>query len=332
MIIRSRSPNRIEFAGDGTDIPEYFKKNGGIVINATINKYAYVSLHQLPEESGIRIVIENKNSMEFPNLRSIKYEGDFNQTKAILKKNEIKNKEVFLRSDTLPNSGLGTNAAMGTAILGAIHKLKGQEINKKQIAEESYRISSEELNILGGKQNHFASAIGGINIIELKENETKVMPISINKSTLKEIEKHLVLVYLGKRKIYNYTYTNPEKKLKTEDILLLEKLKDLAFETKDALEKGDTGKFGLSMDKTWQIKKILNPNASNHFIDNIYETAKKNGAIGGKMNGSGGGGHMLFYAEENKEPQLVKKLQESGAIVVDFSFDHEGLDVWEVSK
>lgn len=328
MIIKSRAPNRIEFAGDGTDIPDYYKKYGGLIINATINKYAYVTIKELPKDSGIKILIQNKSSMEFPNLKSIKYEGDYNQAKATLKKNNITDKEIFLRNDTLPNSGLGTNAAIGTAILGAIQKLRKEEINKEKIAEDSYQISSIELGIFAGKQNHYASAHGGINCIELNEQETKVTKLNISKATLRELEKHLVLVYLGKRKKIVNNNHKKDKPLENNKEML-DKLKSLAIDTKNALENGYVSKLGLLMDKTWQIKKILNPGITNEYINHIYEIAKKNGALGGKINGSGNGGHMLFYSEENKEPQLVKALQENGAIVIDFSFDHEGVDVWE---
>ncbi|MBS3152116.1 GHMP kinase [Candidatus Woesearchaeota archaeon] len=331
-IIRSRSPHRIEFCGGGTDVPEYYKKNGGFVINAAINKYSYVSLH--PYDEGIKITLENKNTVEFPNLKSIKFEGDFDLVKAIIKKLQINNKEIFLRNDILPSSGLGTNAAIATAVIGVIYKLREQTLDKKEIAEAAYEIASKELGIYGGKQNQYSSAFGGINSIEFKKDgEVIVTPLKISKNTLRELEKHLVLVYVGKRINPNEILKKQEKEsLQNNKLEDLDKLKYIAMEMKDVLESGDTIKFGKLMDKAWNIKKVFNPNISTQYIEHIYEIAKKNGAIGGMINGAGGGGHILFYAEPNKEPLLVRKLQENGARVLDFSFDLEGLDVWDTTK
>ena len=331
-IIRSRAPFRIEFGGGGTDISEYFEKHGGFVLNATINKYAYVSL--LNFEDGIKINLENKNTVEFPNLKSIKYEGDFDLVSAIVKKMQIEKKEIFLRSDNLPDSGLGTNGAIACAVLGSIYKHKGIEIKKEKIAEEAYQIALNELKISGGKQNQYASAFGGINTIEFRQDGTTlVTPIKINKNTLRELEKHLILVYVGRRLNPNNILREQGKEsTKANKIETLNKLKTIAIEMKTSLEKGDTIKFAQLMEKAWITKKEFNPKMTTHYIDHIYDIAKKSGAIGGRIIGAGGGGHMLFYADSNKEAELSKKLQENGARVVDFSFDIDGLEVWEAQK
>ncbi len=330
MIIRSRAPLRIEFGGGGTDVPEYYEKKEGFVLNATINKYSYVSLH--PFSQGIKINLENKNTTEFPNLKSIKYEGDLDMVRAIMKSMQVDNKEVFLRNDSPPSSGLGTNAAISTSLLGAIYKLRDKEINRSEIAEYAYQIVSKELGIFGGKQNQYASAFGGINAMNFKsDGKVIINPIKMSKNTLRELEKHLVLVYIGKR-------TNPNEILKKQEresiqkgkLEELDKLKSIALSMKDSLENGDIIEFANLIEKAWLTKKAFNSNITTHYINHIYEVAKKSGAVGGRIIGAGGGGHMLFYAESNREPELAKKLQENGARVTDFSFDMEGLSVWEV--
>ena len=329
MIIRSRAPARIEFGGGGTDLPQYFEKNGGFVINAAINKYAYASLKNF--DGGIKINLENKNTLEFPNLKSIKYEGDLDLVRAIFKRLQIENKEIFLRNDATPNSGLGTNASLAIAILGAIYKLKDRSFDKRNIAEEAYGIISHELGVFGGKQNQFASAFGGINSIEFQKDGTTIInPINMSKDTLRELEKHLVLFYIGKRRNTDEILRGQKKETsKSKKIEVLDRLKALAIEMKNHLENGNLNGFAKCMEKEWMTKKIFDPAITNSYIDRLYEIAKRNGAISGKLMGAGGGGHMLFYAEPDKEPTLVEKLQENGAKVIDFNFDHEGLDIWE---
>ncbi|OGJ13332.1 hypothetical protein A3K82_00330 [Candidatus Pacearchaeota archaeon RBG_19FT_COMBO_34_9] len=328
-VIRSRAPLRIEFGGGGTDIQNYFEKKTGFVINAAINKYVYVSI--CDSEEGIKINLENKNTVEFPNLKSIKYEEDTGLITAILKKFQIENKEIFLRNDSLPNSGLGTNASLAIAVLGSVYKLKNKDLDKYKIAEEAYEIISKELGVLGGKQNQFASAFGGINSIEFKKEGTVVKPLNISKSTLRELEKHLVLVYIGKRAVApNELFKKwKEENLSPDKIESLDKLKNITIEMKNNLENDNLIGFAKCIEKAWLTKKSFNPSMTNTYINHLYEIAKRNGAIGGRMIGAGGGGHMLFYAEPNKEPMLVKKLQENGARIIDFGFDHDGLEVWE---
>jgi len=328
-IIRSRAPSRIELGGSGTDLHTYFGKNGGFVINAAINKYSYASMQNFDE--GIKINFENKSTFEFPNLKSIKYEGDLDLIKAIIKKLQIEDKEIFLRNDALSNSGLGTNASLAVATLGACYKLKNNQIDKNKIAEEAYQIASKELNIFGGKQNQFASSFGGINTIEFeKDGKIIVDPLRIDKNTLRELEKHLILVYVGKRVNTNEILKNQEQKASdTKQIEILDKIKENALNMKDNLERGDTIGFAESMEKEWILKKIFDPSSTTFYINHLYNIAKKNGAIGGRILGAGGGGHMLFYSKSNKEQLLTKKLQENGARIIDFGFDYEGLEVWE---
>ena len=330
MAIRSRAPIRVELAGESTELPEYYEQHGGFVVNMAINKYSYISLNPIKE--GIKINLQNKGTIEFPNLKSIKYEGDIDLIKAIVKNKNLANQEIFLRNDMPPNTGLGTNASITTALLGAINKLKGESQDKAHISEEAYKIGYAELGIKIGRQNHYASAFGGVNGIEFKKDGSVfINQIKLSKYTLRELEKHLVLVYIGKR-INSDSLLNAPKKENFLELDALESLKKIAYDMKHSLEKENTISFGKLLDQTWLIKKDIYPGMSNHYIDHLYKIAKNNGAIGGRVIGAGKGGHMLFYAEDNKEPQLVKKLQENGARVIDFGIDTDGLEVWEAEK
>ena len=327
MIIRSRAPYRIEFGGGGTDMPPYVNNYGGCAVNATINKYSYATL--IPSKDGLKINAEHKKTFLFRDFSSVKYDGDLDLIKAVIKqmKPDI-NLEIFLRNDMAPNSGLGTGASSAIATIGLTNFFADKNLNKYEIAELSYKILSEELGLIGGKQNHYATSFGGLNFIEFNSKGiTRVSPLNLKKEAVMELQKHLLLVYDGRRTDSNITLGKQAEKSvnKTE---ILDKLKATALDMRYALEKGDFGHFGNLLNIAWQTKKELNPNITSHYIDRIYNIAMKNGALGGRIMGAGGGGHMLFYCEPNKEHLVAKKLQENGANITDFSFDMEGLQVW----
>ncbi len=324
MIITSRAPTRLELSGESTEFPDYASKEGGFVISMAINKYSYIGLKPITE--GIKILLDNKSSIEFPNLKSMKYEGDLDLIKAIVKTKGLTGQEIFLRNDLPSNTGMGINASITTALLGAINKLNNQTIDKAQLSEEAYRIGLKELGIKIGRQNHYTSAFGGINSIDFrKDGSVAITPLKVNRSTLCNLEKHLVLVYIGNRLSGLEKTREPELPSKN----YMDRLKELAYEMKDSLESGNINLFGKILDKIWMVKKEIYPESFTHYMDHLYRVAKNNGAIGGRIIGSGRGGHMLFCAEQNKETYLVKKLQENGARIIEFSIDLSGLEIWE---
>ena len=195
MIVRSRAPIRLELAGESTELPDYYEKNEGFMINMAINKYSYISINPIKE--GIKINLENKGTIEFPNLKSMKYEGDIDLIKAIVKIKNLENKEIFLRNDMPPNTGLGINASIAAALLGAINKLNGIDIDKRKISEEAYEISSGELGMNTGRQNYYASAFGSLNGIKFMKNGLVLAnQIKLRKDTLRELEKQLPKVLI----------------------------------------------------------------------------------------------------------------------------------------
>ncbi|HIH14784.1 MAG: hypothetical protein QT08_C0009G0028 [archaeon GW2011_AR17] len=336
MKITARAPIRIEFGGGGTDISSFADRYGGCVLNATINKYAYTSLKPNHNTDLKIIKTETNESLLFKDTKDLAYNGDLDLMKAIIKRMKINyGCDIFFRAEVPPDSGLGNGATAAVSMIGAFNHLKHEKkLGDYEIAELAYEAMKYELDIQGGKQAFFSSVFGGFNFIEFLENGfTRVNKVKIKKQTIAELEKHLLLVYLGKREkeesSQNIIRQQEQHYEKVENIATLEKLKEIAWEMKERLEHGDLNGFGEKMEKAFETKKILNPNITNQRIEDISKLAKENGAISTRIQGSGGGGHMIILCDTNKEHTVSKVLLEKGINSIPYTFIDRGLEVWE---
>ncbi|MEA3378873.1 MAG: GHMP kinase [Nanoarchaeota archaeon] len=334
MIIRSRAPARIEFGGGGTDYPAFFKNFDGCVLNATINKYIYGTLKP-KHNNELRLFASDFKRLNMFENSFESHSDDIEIIKDIINALKIKyGVDIFLRSDVPPNTGLGTSATVATAIIGLFNHLRYEKaLDNFKIAELAYNINNLRNEVPGGKQCQYASVFGGFNFIEFKNNYTLVHPLKLKKSTLLELEKNLVLAYVGKRDDVKSIIVNQQISYQDNNKLdILHKLKVNALDMVYALKRNDILSFGEQLGKAWKLKKQLNPAITNPRIDDCYRLALDSGAIGGRIIGAGGGGHMLFYCESNKEQNVVLKLQEMGINVIDFSFTDTGLETWEANQ
>ncbi len=339
MIIRSRSPVRISFAGGGTDVPPYCNEKGGCVISAAINKYSYATL--IPRQDK-EIKIESADflkTLNFKDMNEIEYNNDLDLLKAVVKKMNTTGigLDVFMRSDVPTGSGLGASAAAFASMIGLFNHLRQEKkMTSYEVAELAYTLEREELKVGGGKQDQYATVFGGLNYIEFGNGWVRVNPLKIRKDHILELEKHLVLVYTGDRVISSsgdiiadQTKAYLDKKVGVEEAL--DKTKEICQDMRYALLKGDLQKFGELLHIGWEEKKKVSPMISNPYIDHLYAIARKNGAVGGKITGAGGGGFMLLFCESNKEHIVIDKLEKMGAKSFSFTFDWEGLQTWEVN-
>ncbi|MFH1402727.1 MAG: GHMP kinase [Candidatus Altiarchaeota archaeon] len=337
MIIRSRAPVRISFAGGGTDVSPYCDEHGGAVVSASINKYAWGSL-SLRHDKKIFIQDTYSDLMKFSSYRSLKYGTELDLLIAVVKKlwsSREKGLNMFLRGDIPPRSGLGSSASAFVSLIGLFNYLKHEKkMTDYEVAELAFQLEREELNNKGGRQDQYVSVFGGINYIEFKGDDfVRVNPLKLKKDHLLELEKNLLLVYAMDRSVSGDIITDQTKSYMQKKKNVVEALhssKALALEVNYALRKGDFEKFGRLLHEGWDVKKKFSPMMTNRYIDSIYQLARKHGAMGGKITGAGGGGHMFFYCEPNKEQVVARKLEEAGAKVVPFTFDLEGLQTWEV--
>lgn len=335
MIIRSRAPTRVSFAGGGTDVPPYCDEHGGCVVSAAINKYAYSTLEPRSDQE---IHIESGDflkKLRFLDVSEITYNNELDVLKAAVKNLNTRRMgfNLFMRTNVPPGSGLGGSASAFVSLIGLFDHLNGKKMTNYEIAELAHKLEREELKVPGGKQDQYAAAFGGINFIEFKDGKVWVHPLKIKDDIKLELEKHVLLGHLGERTAGGGDIISDQTKTVKSKPDVLEAhhaYKELALEAKRTLKSGDLIRFGELINEAWQTKKKFSNMISNSKIDEIYDLAMKNGALGGKISGAGGGGFMMFFCEPNKEHNLARKLGEIGVRTEHVSFDFEGLQTWEV--
>ena len=335
MVIRSKAPLRISFGGGGTDVSPYSEERGGAVLSTTIDKYAYCSLDVRDDD------LINAQSLDFDVFSSyrindaVEYGGKLDLVKAAIRVMGIKGGlDFFLHSDAPPGCGLGTSSTMAVALVGAIKYSLNLPLHSYNIAELAYHIEREELGMKGGKQDQYAACFGGFNFIEFFNGKTIVNPLRISDAILNELEYRLMLCYTGRTRvsagiiddqINNYQQRNEIV------VQALDETKQLAIVMKNALLLGHLDEFGSLLHQAWVCKKKFSTKITDSHIDELYEVARENGAIGGKLLGAGGGGYLLLQCEFGKWHVVAEKMEQLGGKVVKFSFELKGLQTWEVN-
>jgi len=323
MII-TRTPFRLSFFGGGTDYPAWYQKNGGAVLSTTIDKYCYISCRYLPPffEHKYRIVyslIENVNTfadIQHPSVKAVLTWLECN-----------KGLEVHHDGDLPARSGLGSSSSFTVGLINAINALRGNYTTHEQLAQDALYVEQEVIKEEVGSQDQIAAAYGGLNKIEFFEDSTfKVNPVILQRERLDELQDHLVLFFTGvsrystdiaKTKIANFQ--NRQSQLHAMREMVDESLSILGSSTTSILD------FGKLLHESWLHKKSLSNKVSTDFIDDIYSTAIKSGALGGKILGAGGGGFIAFFAPPEKHTTLISKLNE--LIHVPFRFENMGSQV-----
>ncbi|MBN1483527.1 MAG: GHMP kinase [Chloroflexia bacterium] len=337
MIVRSKAPLRISFAGGGTDVSPYVEERGGAVLSTTIDKYAYATL-RLHAERNITIKsldydIVAKYGLDAP----MRFDGQLDLVKAVIKRmNGDGNRQgldFFLHSDAPPGSGLGSSSTMVVALIGAFMQLRRLPLTNYEIAELAYQIERHDMAIKGGMQDQYAAVFGGFNFIEFTKSAVIVNPLRVNRAILNELGYHLLLCYTGKTRLSaNILTTQVDAYVRREEEVLeaMDQIKALAVEMKNALLRGHLSDFGHLLHEGWVSKKRLAQQITDPKIDELYQEARNNGALGGKILGAGGGGYMLLYCEFDKKHIIAEKLEKLGGQVVEFDFDYHGMQTWEV--
>lgn len=319
-----RSPLRISLGGGGTDLPSYYRDHSGFLIAAAIDKYVYITLHQtFVQELIIKYSklerVTSIEEVEHPIIReSLKHVGV-----------PAPRLEITSMADIPAGTGLGSSSSFTTALLKALHTLKKNLVHPRELAEEACHI---ELNLLKepiGKQDQYIAAYGGITCFRfLPNDQVEAWPLKIDQETLFNLEDNLLLFFTGYSRSASNILKEQDTKSKNKDndmIANLHFVKDLGMKSKDALEKGDLEEFANLMNVHWDHKKKRSANMSNSNIDDWYELARKNGALGGKMIGAGGGGFLMFYTEDKMK--LRHAMRQAGLEEVRFRFDFAGTQV-----
>lgn len=321
-MILSRAPVRISMGGGGTDLPSYYEKFGGFLLAASINKYVHILLNKRFEDS-IRLsyskteIVENVKKVKHRIFREcLKYAGIKRQV------------ELVSIADVPSNCGLGTSSTFTVALLSALFSFNRDHKTLSEIAECACNI---EINILKepiGKQDQYASTFGGFNAYSFnKDGTVNIEPVKISDAAMIELQNNIFLFYLKKNRSASniLKHQNDKSKINDTEILnRLHKIKDIGHYTRKILEKNRIDDFGNLLNEHWLLKKGLSDKISDPFIDEVYELAVKNGALGGKVIGAGGGGFLMLYCPKDKT-KLVNALSKKDLHPTWFSFEREGV-------
>ncbi len=332
-IIRARSPLRISFVGGGTDLPHWYEKQPGATLSSTINRYAHVSLYPRNDQE----VHINSYAMGYAVKYNLEegpvYDGVLDLAKAAIHRMGVsRGMELDLRTDAPPGSGLGGSSAMTSALIGVISSYTGKNFSKYDIAELNHSIERIDLGIKGGKQDQYITTFGGFNLMEFYPDRVAVTPLRIDQDIINDLEAHLLLCYTGKARS-NLGLIDKQIRLyqegRQETIQGMTRLYKLVFEMKEALLRGHLHDLGEMLNEAYINKKKMNPSISEGTIaDELYAEALRNGAIGGKLLGAGGGGYLMIYCEINRQHAVREALENLGGQFIDFSFERLGLQLW----
>jgi D-glycero-alpha-D-manno-heptose-7-phosphate kinase len=320
MII-TRSPLRISLGGGGTDLPSYYREHGGFVLSAAIDKYVYITLHETfqPEfliKYSATEVVQTVDEIKHPIIREA------------LRLVSVKapHLEIVSLSDIPAGTGLGSSGSFTVALLRALHALNKDVVPRHDLAEEACHI---ELDILGepiGKQDQYISSFGGITGFEFRQDgRVDVAPLPLSTETLYNLEDNLLLFFTGFTRSASAILAEQDQRTRGGDsgmIDHLHQIKQFGYESKAALLEGDLPCFAAIMHEHWERKKYRSKSMTNPVIDQYYDLARANGALGGKLIGAGGGGFLMLYSQD--KTRLRRALRDAGLREVRMRFDFEG--------
>ena len=331
MVIRGRAPLRVSFGGGGTDVEPFCVNQGGAIIGSTINKYAYCSIVPRDDEEIIVHSLDFDMTVKYNTRENYVYDGKLDLVKAALKGMDIRQGcEVYLQCDAPPGSGLGTSSTVMVAMLAAMARWKGVEMDAYRLADLAYEVEREDLKIAGGYQDQYAATFGGFNFIEFHgRNNVVVNPLRIKKDIIHELQYNLLLCYTGNihisANIIKDQVRNYEKKDGFEAMC---EVKALAYAMKDELLKGNLHSFGKLLNYGWESKKRMSSKITNPQVDALYNEAMAAGALGGKLLGAGGGGYLLMYCPYNLRHKVAARLEAAGGQLTDWCFELRGAQSW----
>lgn len=327
----TRAPVRISFAGGGTDLPAYYSRYGGAVVSTSIDKYFYVFLN-VSAADAIQITSSDyrtfyRHDADTPMM----FDGDLSLPRAIFNHFGLtRGVSMFLASEIPPGTGLGSSSTVAVAIIKAVTTARGMFLSKQQIAELACQIEIEKMSEPIGKQDQYASAFGGLNLIQFSNDGVAVEPLILAPETRRQLEKNIMLFFTGATRQASAILSEQKKSAEQNDAQVLaahHAVKAMAFEAKEKLERGDLASFGKMLDTAWQNKKKFAKGISNPLIDECYTLALGNGALGGKVTGAGGGGFLMIYCDAACQSQVTQALESKGLKRMDFRFETEGARV-----
>jgi D-glycero-alpha-D-manno-heptose-7-phosphate kinase len=326
-----RSPVRISFAGGGTDLPAYYQAYGGAVLSAAINKYFYTIIGKR-NDGHVQIISSDLRVFEtWKDLSCMSANGGsaLEIPLAVLKEFACEVEvDIFLASEIPPGTGLGSSASVCVGMLQAISSYLHLPLSKYDLAERAFYIATDVLGKPVGKQDEFAAAFGGLNFITFaRDGSTHIAPLNLEPETATALQRKLMLFFTGAAH-HSWSILKEQESLTKKGsgpaVESLHRMHALAGTMRRTLEAGDLERFGRLLHEGWESKKRISSEISNSAIDRMYTIAREHGAAGGKITGAGGGGFMLLFCDEEKQPAVREAFAAEGIREMRFAFDTGG--------
>ena len=340
MIIRSKAPLRLGLAGGGSDVSPYSDLYGGLILNATINLYAYCTIEETQDGTISLTATDLDQSVRYNSSKELPIDGCLDLHKGVYNRviREFHKAPLSFRmvtfSDAPPGSGLGSSSTMVVAILKAFVEWLNLPMGDYEIARLAYEIERKDLKLSGGKQDQYAAAFGGFNFMEfLRDDHVIVNPLRIKRWITDELESSILLYYTGASRSSARIIDEQRQNTSSGNEVAIEamhRIKQSAVDMKEALLQGNVKVFARILGQAWLDKKKMATAISNQMIEEVFEVAMKAGAIAGKVSGAGGGGFVNFMVEPTKRVQVMRALNQLNGHVVDFQFSEGGTHGWKI--
>jgi D-glycero-alpha-D-manno-heptose-7-phosphate kinase len=324
MII-TRAPFRIPLGGGGTDLPAYYRRHGGFVFSAGIDKYMYICVNQPIVDDLVRMKYSETEIVK--TVDEVRHELAREALRSVGIKNAI---EIVSMADVPAGTGLGSSSCYLVGLLHALHTLKRDFVGLAELAEEACRIELDTLGKPIGKQDQYLAAFGGLTVLDIaRDGGVAVRNARVSRETIDRLERNLLLFYTGQTRSALDILSGQSAAAERDERAVvdsLDRIKDIGYRVLDAFETGDLDRFGRLMDEHWQAKKRLSTRVTDPRLDALYDLAREHGALGGKITGAGGGGFFVFYCDDGGaclRPALVR----AGLREMRYRIDFEGTKV-----
>jgi D-glycero-alpha-D-manno-heptose-7-phosphate kinase len=323
-LIIAKAPFRLPLGGGGTDLPSYYKQFGGQLITSSINKYMYVFINEPP--------IPDKIKLHYSQVEAV---TDVSKIKHNIIRESLKlfgiNRPIEITSmaDFGAGTGMGSSSAFTVALLAGLHELKGEYPTAEFIAEEACKVEMELVGSPVGKQDQYASALGGINELFIDRDGTVTVNIlNLDRSLIAELENRFMMFHTGVTRDANIILAEENHKINSNDIWdVMHTIKEIGIYIHKGLISGNIDYIGEMLHCHWNTKMLITSKMSSYQIDKWYDLAIHNGAIGGKIMGAGGGGLFLFCTEDGKQDTLKLTMENAGLKHIDFKFEFDGVKI-----
>ena len=342
MIIRSKAPLRLGLAGGGSDVSPYSDMYGGLILNATINLYAYCTIEETFDgiiyvnafDAGCVQQLKAEPVLEIDGKASL-FKGVYNRImKDYPSEMPLQGFRITTYNDAPAGSGLGTSSTMVVAIVKAFAEWMSLPLGDYEIARLAYEVERKDLGLAGGKQDQYAASFGGFNFMEFLQNDMVIVnPLKVKRWIVDELESSLVLFFTGKSRSSAAIISEQQKNTSSgnkDAVEAMHRIKQSAVEMKNAILKGDIEEVARIMGQAWEDKKKMATSITNPVIQEAMDTALASGALAGKVSGAGGGGFIMFVLPPEKKIPVCNALSKLQGTVMPFQFSDHGVKGWKI--